>query len=138
VLPDHHRRTEARCRALLAAAYADDPRELAATWADLEAELESHMAAEEEAILPEFGRHAPDDAAQIHADHARIRALLTPIGVEVELHLTRAHRLSLLVDALAAHALFEDTTMYPWAEAHLPAVAQRLLLTRLARWLGTP
>jgi hypothetical protein len=26
--------------------------------------------------------------------------------------------------------------MYPWAEAHLPEVTQRLLLTRLERWLG--
>lgn len=123
---------------MLAAAYADDSRQLAATWAELESELESHMAAEEEVILPGFGAHSPDDAAQIHLDHARIRALLTPIGIEVELHMTRAHRLDLLVDALSAHALFEDTTMYPWAEAHLPEVTQRLLLTRLERWFGVP
>jgi Hemerythrin HHE cation binding domain len=122
----------------MAAVYADDSRQLAAAWAVLEAELESHMEAEEEVILPGFGAHAPDDAAQIRLDHARIRALLSPLGVEVELHMIRAHRLALLVEALAAHALFEDTTMYPWAEAHLPAVEQRLMLTRLSRWLGTP
>lgn len=136
LLPDHHRRIEAKCRELMAWAYADDPRELTARWCDLEAELRDHLAAEEEVILPGYAEHAPDDARRIRDDHARLDELLTPIGVEVELHEIRVERLRRLVDALEAHALFEDVTMYPWAQRNLPIVAQRLLLTRIGRWFG--
>ncbi len=135
LLPDHHRRLEAKCRDLLASAYTDNTRELIAHWCELETELIDHIAAEEEVILPGYAEHAPTNAKRILGDHARIRELLTPIGVEVELHETRAARLRLLVEALDAHALLEDTTMYPWARDNLTLVAQRLLFTRIVRWL---
>ncbi len=136
LLPDHHRRIEAKCRELLASAYADDARELVTRWCELEAELLDHIAAEEEVILPSYTEHAPGDAKRILDDHARIRELVTPIGVEVELHEMRAARLRRLVEALDAHAAHEDSVMYPWAQLNLPAVAQRLLATRIGRWLG--
>jgi len=134
LLPDHHRRLEATCRELLAWAYSDDMREFAATWRELEAEINDHIAAEEEVILPGYAAHAPDDAKRILDDHARIRELLTPIGVEIELHEARAARLQRLADALHAHALFEDATIHPWAQSHLTAVALRALYVRIGRW----
>ena len=136
LLPDHHRRLEAKCNELLAWAYTDDFRELTARWRELEAELLDHIAAEEEVILPGYAKHAPDDAKRILEDHARIRELVTPVGVEIELHQTRASRLRLLTEALAAHAEHEDSLMYPWAELNLVQVAQHLLFTRIGRWLG--
>ena len=134
LLPDHHRRLEAKCRELLAWAYADDTRELAAAWCELETELNDHLAAEEEMILPGYAAHAPEEAKQILDDHARIRELLTPIGVEVELHEARVARLRRLAEALAAHALLEDATLYPWAQRNLTAVARRVLYVRISRW----
>lgn len=136
LLPDHHRRLAAKCRELLAWAYTDDTRELAAAWRELEAELNDHIAAEEEVILPAYAQHAPDNAKQILDDHARLRELLTPIGVEIERHETRAARLRRLAEALDAHTLFEEATMYPWAQNNLTAVARRLLFIRIGRWFS--
>lgn len=136
LLPDHHCRLEVKCREMLGWAYADNARELAARWCELEAELLDHIAAEEEVILPTYAAHAPDDAKRILDDHARIRELVTPVGVEVELHETRAARLRLLVEALEAHADHEDLLMYPWAQVNLSEVARRLLFTRINRWFG--
>jgi hypothetical protein len=136
LLPDHHRHLEAKCRELLGWAYTDDPRQLAAAWCELEAEIHDHLAAEEQVMLPCYAEHAPSDARRILDDHARIRELLTPMGIEIELHATRATRLRHLADALDAHALFEDATMYPWAESNVTAIARRLLFVRVGRWFG--
>ena len=133
---DHHRRIDAMCQNLLGWAHTDNSRELSEGWRELEGELLDHIAAEEDVILPGYANHAPVDANLVLADHARIRALLTPIGVDVELHQICAPRLQLLVDALAAHALSEDAAMYPWAEQHISLVAERLLAARIERWFA--
>ena len=135
LLPEHHVRLLSRCRDLLAAAYADDSRELVTCWCELETELVDHMAAEEELILPRYAAHAPAEGQRIAADHARMRELLTPMGVEVELHESRASRLRQLVDTLEAHAAFEDAGMYPWAERNLGRDTRHLLGVRIGRWL---
>ena len=54
LLPDHHRRLEAKCREMRASAYSDDTRDLVAAWCELEAELVDHLAVEEEVILPVY------------------------------------------------------------------------------------
>jgi hypothetical protein len=136
LLPDHHRRLDARGRELLACAYTDETRELVAAWCELESELLDHIAAEEEVILPGYAKHSPGDAQRILDDHARIRELMTPTGVEVELHLARATQLQRLIAALEAHADHEDAFMYPWAQENLPQLAQHLLFVRIGRWLG--
>jgi hypothetical protein len=136
LLPDHHRRLETRCRALLACAQGDDPRELIASWRELEVELLDHMAAEEESVLPSYAKHAPEDAKQLAAEHVRLREIASALGLEVELHAVRIARLEKLVAALHAHGVHEDTAMYTWAQANLGEVAQHLLIARLGRWLG--
>jgi hypothetical protein len=136
LLPDHHLRIEAMCKELLASAYSGEPRELAAQWRELEAELLDHIEAEEEVIIPCYATYAPDDAERILAHHATLREILTPIGVEIELHEAHAPNLRRLVDALRAHAVLEDAAMYPWAERNLSQVARRLLYVRISRWFG--
>jgi hypothetical protein len=136
LLPDHHRRIEAKCRQLLACACEDDSRELVTRWSDLEAELLDHIAAEEQVILPAYAAHAPADADRIRDQHARICSLFTPIGVDVELHEVRLARLHELVDVLAAHSADEDAGMYPWAVHNLSLVAQHMLYVRISRWIG--
>jgi hemerythrin superfamily protein len=127
LLHDHHRRLEMKCRDMLAWAYTDDTRGLAAAWSELVAELSDHMTAEEDAILPRYAEHAPEHAKRIRDDHARIRELLTSLGVELDLHEARATRLRQLAEAIEAHAQFEDTTMYPWARSNLTTA-------RISRW----
>ena len=134
LLPDHHRRLAAKCRELLASAHTDDHRAVVAAWWEVEAELLDHMAAEEEVILPLYQRHSPDDAKRILDDHAQIRELVTPVGVEIELHEARARRLRVLVEALDAHADHGDRLMYPWALRKLPELARHLLVSRIGRW----
>ena len=136
LLSDHHHRLEVKCRDMLAWAYTDDRRGLASAWGELEGELLDHMAAEEEVILPTYATHAPSDAHRIREDHTRIRSLVTPIGVDVELHEIRVERLHRLVEALEAHSASEDAAMYPWAADHIGLVAQRLLFTRIGRSLA--
>jgi hypothetical protein len=139
LLPDHHRRLAAKCRELLAWAHTDDTRELMAAWCELEAELRDHIAAEEEVILPAYAEHAPRDAQRIRDDHGRMRELLTAMGVEIELHEARVARLRCLAEALDAHALSEEVTMYRWAQANLATVARHLLYVRIGRWFrGAP
>lgn len=134
LLPDHHRRLQACTRELMTAAYADDPRALCERWIELEAELLDHMAAEEEVILPAYAEHEPLDAAEILADHTRMRDLALSIGIAIELHEITAAQLGQLAAALDAHALQEDAGMYRWAQHHLPEVAQQLVMARIGRW----
>jgi len=136
LLSDHHHRLEATCRDLLARAHTDDPRALALSWIEVEAELLDHMAAEEELILPAYAVHAPEDARRIRAAHLRIQELVTPIGVDVELHEVRLARLRQLVELLEAHSASEDAAMYPWAVRNLALVRQRMLYVRIGRWLA--
>jgi len=135
LLSDHHHRLEATYRALLGCAYAEDTRALTLSWSEVEAELLDHMAAEEAVILPSYELHAPDDAHRIREEHARIRTLLMPIGVEVELHKIRLARLRQFVAAIEAHAASEDARMYPWAAQHVALVSQRMLYARISHGL---
>ena len=135
LLSDHHHRLEATLRALLESADADDARALTLSWSEVEADLLNHMAAEEEVILPRYELHAPADARRIRDDHARIRTLLTQIGLEVELHEIRLARLRQLVAALEAHSASEDAAMYPWAAQHVALVSQRMLYARISHGL---
>ncbi len=135
LLAEHHRATEQACTALLARRYSDDPLELVAHYRSFEHALLEHLAAEDELILPAYAEHAPTEAQAIRDDHAAIRKALNRIGLEVELHVVRAHSVNELVDSLRAHAAREDTVMYPWAQVHLPPVTRRQLFLRIGRSL---
>ena len=135
LLAEHHRATEQACTALLARTYADDPHELVAQYRAFEHALLEHLAAEEELILPAYAQHDPADAQAIRDDHEAIRKALNRLGIEVELHVVRAHSVHELVDSLRAHAAREDAAMYPWAQVHLPLVTRRQLFVRVGRSL---
>lgn len=134
LLSDQHHRLERKCRDMIGWAYTDDARDLGSAWEDLEAELLDHMAAEEEVIIPSYAMQAPQDASRIRDEHAQIRSLLTPIGIDVELHQIRVARLRRLVETLESHSASEDAAMYPWASEHIPLVGERLLSARIERW----
>jgi len=135
LLPEHHRRLEEACTELLGVSHGDDTRALGAAWRRFEAEVLDHLAAEEEVMLPAYEEVAPAAAHEIRDDHARIRALLTTLGLEVELHVIRAETVRWLVDALRDHARREDETMYVWARRSLPPHGLAALYDRIVRWL---
>lgn len=135
LLGDHHRATERACTALLARTYADDPQELIAQYRVFEHALLDHITAEEELILPAYEEHAPEDASAIRQEHAAIRQALYRLGIDVELHVVRAHSVNDLVAALRAHAAREDRQMYTWAQQYLPPVKREQLGLRVRRSL---
>ncbi len=135
LLADHHRGLEAAYNALLAATYADDPRDLVARFGIFEHAILEHIHAEEEEILPAYERYAPVEARRIRDEHERIRHWLTKLGVDVDLHEIRVATMRELIAALRAHAAFEDASMYPWAQLYLPLQTRRKLFVRIGRSL---
>jgi hypothetical protein len=129
---EHHDEIEGASRALLAATYTDDSRELITEYRSFEREILEHLEAEEDVILPAYEHHVPVDARALRSDHARIRERLTRIGIDCDLHAIRAGTLEDLISELRAHAAREDAQMYPWARVHLPLDTKRDLFARLA------
>jgi hypothetical protein len=119
LLPDHHRRIERLLEGMKIECRKGDPRALCAQWTDFEGDLNDHMAAEEEFLLPPFGEQHPDEAAFIGEDHARIRELLSELGLQVDLHCVRAEGIDQMVERLREHARREDALLYPWAAENL-------------------
>jgi hypothetical protein len=137
LLAEHHHALEEAGSELLACTYADEPRALAQEYRVFEREVLDHLAAEELVILPGYQVDSPGDAAAIRADHAAIRQQLFRVGLEIDLHLIRAHTIERLLSQLREHAQREDTAMYPWAQVHLPLSTKRRLFVRLARGIKT-
>ncbi len=133
LLAEHHRALEEAGSELLARTYADEPRSLAAEYRVFEREVLDHLAAEELVILPGYQAAAPREAAAIRADHAEIRQQLFRVGLEIDLHLIRAHTVERLLSQLREHALREDMAMYPWAQLNLPLSTKRRLFVRLGK-----
>lgn len=119
-----------------AAAAPVDKRTLCDVWRRLEGGLLAHLEAEETVLFPRFEAEHPGVVASLRFDHQRIRALLTQVGVDVELHVVREHTLDDLVKLLRRHAETEDRTLYHWAE-EIPEEAERGdLFARLRARLG--
>lgn len=132
LLHDHHRELERACADLLGECYADDRLAVVDAWRRFERRVLAHIAAEEELVLPAYEVDHADDAALIRRGHQGLGAILTPLAIEVELHVIRADTVERLVAALRAHGAHEDEAMYPWAERHLDAGARAAMAARLA------
>jgi hemerythrin-like domain-containing protein len=127
----HHHDLERTCCDLLGETYADDSLALIAAWRRFEDRLRRHMALEEAYLLGPYAHSHRDDATEIRRQHDSLRALMTPLAIEVELHVIRAETVERLVNALRAHAAHEDTSMYPWAQRHLRARERSALVEGL-------
>ena len=128
---EHHRSLRRAAEDLMARAHEDDCFALVAEYSAFERQVLEHMRAEEELVLPAYAKACPVDAAQIRAGHALIRRRLESTALDVELHSVRIAALRDLLAVLDAHAKFEDGTMYPWAQVHLPAPTRSALGERL-------
>jgi hemerythrin-like domain-containing protein len=137
LLPEHHRHVQRLLKSLAIQVREDDPRDLCAYWTTFERELNDHIAAEEEFLLPAFARAFPHDAATVYREHERIRELLDDLGLQIDLHCVRAEVVDQLIQRLAEHADREDALLYPWAAANLPTYDRALPDIR-ARTAGIP
>jgi len=128
LLPAHHRRIEAIFEELRHQVRCDDLAGLRACWDRFERELDEHMCAEEEYLLPAFAEVNPAEARAIREEHDEIRRSVGELGVTLELHAMRAEEADHLVERLRAHAAREDRALYVWAAAHLPRWQDALTL----------
>jgi Hemerythrin HHE cation binding domain len=101
------------------AAREDVSPELHALWCQLEAQLLSHLEAEERYVLPAFARVDREEAMALIKEHGAIRELMMELGVAVELHYARLAPFERLAEILRAHAAREEALLYRWASTML-------------------
>jgi hypothetical protein len=135
LLPEHHEKIDAACKALRASAFIDDPLGVIARYRNLEHAVLEHMKAEEDFILPAYARHAPADAAAIRVTHEELRRQLYRLGIDAELRAFRLEAIDFLIETLHEHGAHEDREMYPWAQTVLPPATKRELFKRITRSL---
>ena len=135
LLSAHHEALHAACNALRAHTYGGDALELIARFRAFENALLQHLVLEECEMLPAYELEDPFHAAAIRHDHVEIRALLSQLGLEVELHVARATTIERLLAMLRAHAAREEEWMYAWAECNLSNATRRELFVKLGRSL---
>jgi polyisoprenoid-binding protein YceI/hemerythrin-like domain-containing protein len=108
-----------------------DTDELRQPWKKFEVGLIRHLDLEEEHVLRPFAAAEPGPAAEILAEHKRVRAALTQLGIDLDLHSLRPEQVQTFVEQLRAHVAREESLIYPWAARQLGAEAR----TRLRRAL---
>jgi hemerythrin-like domain-containing protein len=118
-LREDHVELDRRFDDLCERARVGDWHELDEVWKSFAADLEAHMAFEEEALFPAFGQggiECRDLVKQLVGEHAAIRQLLEQIGIDIQLHTIRASTIELFTDLMREHAALENSRFYPWAE----------------------
>jgi hypothetical protein len=131
LLVEDHARLEQLFGRLAAAFRGGDRDECAALWNGFDSSLEAHMALEEELILPEFAKVDAAEAAAVAQEHVAIRALLSELGIGVDLHCTSADSVERLLRMLEDHAKREELLMYRWAQSNLRPRARASTQARL-------
>jgi len=115
---DHHRLDRAFDR-IVTRAYGGDFQQIEAEWSTFQNALLDHLDAEERHLLPALAKDRPAEAQALYDDHARIRAHLLQLGVDLDLHCLPADRVEAFVEVLRAHAHREENIFYPWVDRQL-------------------
>jgi polyisoprenoid-binding protein YceI len=133
VLAHDHERLERQFQTIVSEVSRGDPLELRGAWRAFEVELLRHFENEELRIFPAFAQQRPADARALLADHERIRASLTRLGLDLGLNCMPAERISDFVDSLRAHARREDDLLYPWAAHRLSDAARERIREEISK-----
>jgi hemerythrin superfamily protein len=115
MLLEDHRHLDGMFQDIVAVCQRGDHADLHRRWSRFERELTGHMDLEEHEILPAFSRAHLAEAEGLRDEHATIRAALTELGVDLDLHCLRADRVEAFIALLRAHARREEALLYPWA-----------------------
>ena len=119
ILSADHQRLERSFDTLVKESAGEEPTDLRDAWQAFERQLLEHFDAEEDHVLPVFGKSKPAEAREILEEHARLRGRLTELAIDLDLHCLKPERISAFVDELRAHAAREELLLYPWAARQL-------------------
>jgi hypothetical protein len=124
---EHHRSLRRAAEDLMARAHEDDCLSLVTEFRAFEKQVLEHMRAEEDIMLPGYADACPEEAQAIRRAHETIRKQLERTALDCELHSIRIEAIRNLLAMLDDHAKYEDRTMYPWAQVHLPIASRNAL-----------
>jgi len=96
-----------------------DWREVAAAWRQFEPLILRHLEFEEVNVFPFFRQVNEGEAEALLAEHEELRALLTTLGMNIDLHALLHTDAEELVRRLRAHAEREEKIFYPWIDVAL-------------------
>ena len=133
VLSQNHERLERHFQSIVTESSCGDQIALREAWRAFEKELLGHFDDEEAQVFPSFAHQKPIEARALLDEHERIRARLTKLGVDLDLHCLSAERIADFVAALRAHARHEDDLLYPWAAHRLDEAARERVLKDLSK-----
>jgi hemerythrin-like domain-containing protein len=119
LLSRHHEDLERLIGALLTRADGGDGHDLQVEWSQFEGELLRHIELEEREVLSAFAKDAPEEAAALRQEHARLRGEALALGIRADLHHLRAEAVRLFIADLRNHAAHEERVLYPWAAARV-------------------
>jgi hemerythrin superfamily protein len=119
LLAGDHDRLDRAFAAIVTRVEGGDWRQIESEWLAFQGALLGHLEAEEKHVIPALAQDRPLAAELLLDDHARIRVMLTELGIELDLHLLGAARVEAFVAALRAHAEREERIFYPWVDRRL-------------------
>ena len=112
----------------------DDNEELRCLWTKVEGMILDHIRTEEREFFAMVGKAHRAEVEELRADHRHIRASLSALGVEMDLHAVRKSEVDELILFLRGHAERENDTMYYWLSERpdnaMANIVHRLLLRR--------
>lgn len=104
-----------------------DGDDLRQPWKAFELALIHHLDLEEAHVLRPFASAEPGPAAEILAEHKGVRAALTQLGIDLDLHCLRPEQVQTFIEQLRTHVAREESLLYPWAARQLGAEARTRL-----------
>ncbi len=100
-------------------------------WQRFSRELEGHLKAEEDLLLPLFCASHPVEGQKLLDEHAELRKHCEQTERAIAVGRTRLPELLVLMQALRSHGIHEDLALYSWAARHLSEEALLQLRARL-------
>ncbi len=125
VMRDDHRRFEDLFETVLSQLDTGDKTIADEGWSTLERTLSEHIDYEEREVFPRFAEGDGGEVKALLVEHERFRALLTELGVALELCALPEESAKEFFDLLRAHAAREDGAFARWYDAKAPAGPQR-------------
>jgi hemerythrin-like domain-containing protein len=120
-------------------AFEDGDRErVATTWTEFDRDLQLHLAAEEQYLVPALLERNRRAAQAVLAEHQHFRARLTELGAGVDLHIVDLRVVRAFVDELRAHARHEDRVLYLGADEQMEEPDRTSLLQAVSLGRGAP
>ena len=131
-LMDDHGRMESLLQQFAQAVLSNDaPCDLQECYARFETSLQKHLDIEERCLFPIVEAKHCEQIEALRAEHQAIRAALSKLGMDLELHALRKPAVDELVSFLGEHADRENHSLYEWLESETNESSPGALMTAL-------